>query len=54
MSIRIVYGTRGSETQEEAEKRCWAPACKYADKLFAAKEIRQMDDFHARYIGKAE
>lgn len=40
MAITIKYGTHGTETQEEAANRFWAPAVKYADKLLKDKTER--------------
>jgi hypothetical protein len=40
MAIRIEYGARDSETQEEAAKRFWTPAAEYAYKLFRDKTER--------------
>jgi hypothetical protein len=51
--MAIKYGTHGSETQEEAEKRFWVPACKYADKLFAEKVKRnKSEDMERRTNGR--
>ena len=41
--MNITYGTRGSETQEEAMGRFWAPSIKYATELFKERSQRCKD-----------
>ena len=52
--MTIVYGTHGSESQEEAMERFWAPSVKYANELFAekAKRVRAFCQVPVRKKGR--